>query len=178
MNRRLRHTLGVVDESSDSGWALATTDGKVDTGTAAGRAHINMMATFAEYERELIGERTRDGLAAKRASVSGWADRERSPTRCYCGFLLQPLRSFAPGDRPGGFPFRQRDWIAADLNDRARARDQGSAAGMAALAIRSASATTWAIKAVGGAARSSAWAWIVTSLPRTECTRPASLPLA
>lgn len=68
VSRRLRDTLAVVDTADGDGWALATTDGKVDTGTASGRLHLNMMAAVAEYEREVIGERTREGLAAKRAA--------------------------------------------------------------------------------------------------------------
>jgi DNA invertase Pin-like site-specific DNA recombinase len=67
VSRKLTHTLDVVEASRTDGWAICTTDGKVDTSTASGRAHTNMMATFAEYERELIGERTREALAAKRA---------------------------------------------------------------------------------------------------------------
>lgn len=68
VSRRLRHTLSVIDDADAAGWALATTDGKVDTATAAGRFQLNIMAAAAEYEREVIGERTREGLAAKRAA--------------------------------------------------------------------------------------------------------------
>ena len=37
----------------------------IDTRTATGRMVLNLMVTIAEWEREIIGERTRDGLQAK-----------------------------------------------------------------------------------------------------------------
>jgi DNA invertase Pin-like site-specific DNA recombinase len=51
-----------------NGWALVVLDLKVDTSTATGEMFANMMATLAQWERRLIGERTKDGLAAKRAA--------------------------------------------------------------------------------------------------------------
>lgn len=42
----------------------------VDTGTAAGRLLTNILGDFAEFEREMIGERVREGLdRAKREGV-------------------------------------------------------------------------------------------------------------
>ncbi|MGQ0632902.1 MAG: recombinase family protein [Sporichthyaceae bacterium] len=68
VSRRLRHTLDVVDAADAAGWTIATTDGKVDTATASGRLHLNMMATIAEFEREVTGERTKEALASLKAS--------------------------------------------------------------------------------------------------------------
>jgi DNA invertase Pin-like site-specific DNA recombinase len=39
----------------------------VDTTTRAGEMIANVMVTFAQFERRLIGQRTRDALAVKRA---------------------------------------------------------------------------------------------------------------
>jgi DNA invertase Pin-like site-specific DNA recombinase len=39
----------------------------VDTTTPAGEAMANVLATFAQFERRLIGQRTREALAVKRA---------------------------------------------------------------------------------------------------------------
>ena len=49
-------------------WALVALDGAVDTTTPPGEAMANVLATFAQFERRLISQRTRDALAAKRAS--------------------------------------------------------------------------------------------------------------
>src|SRR5262245_61015000 len=50
------------------GWALVALDCAVDTSTATGEAMANMLATFAQFERRLIGQRTREALAVKKAS--------------------------------------------------------------------------------------------------------------
>lgn len=39
----------------------------VDTATPSGRLTLNLLTSFAQYERQLIGERTRDKLAATRS---------------------------------------------------------------------------------------------------------------
>jgi DNA invertase Pin-like site-specific DNA recombinase len=47
-------------------WALVALDCAVDTTTPAGEAMANVLATFAQFERRLISQRTRDALAEKR----------------------------------------------------------------------------------------------------------------
>lgn len=60
----------LVDKATSEGWKITTLDAMVDMGTAAGRAMAGVMAVFAQWEREAIGERTRAGLAeAKRNGV-------------------------------------------------------------------------------------------------------------
>ena len=49
------------------GWGLVMCDMKIDTGTAAGRFMLGNMASAAEYERNLVSERTKSALAVKRA---------------------------------------------------------------------------------------------------------------
>ena len=49
------------------GWALVALDCAVDTTTPSGEAMAHMLATFAQFERQLIGQRTRDALAVKKA---------------------------------------------------------------------------------------------------------------
>ena len=39
----------------------------LDLSSPSGRAMANMLATFAEFERDMIGVRTREGLAAAKA---------------------------------------------------------------------------------------------------------------
>ena len=40
-------------------WALVALDCAVDTSTPSGEAMANMLATFAQFERRLISQRTR-----------------------------------------------------------------------------------------------------------------------
>jgi DNA invertase Pin-like site-specific DNA recombinase len=49
-------------------WALVALDVNVDTSSPSGEAMAHMLATFAQFERRLIGQRTREALAAKRAA--------------------------------------------------------------------------------------------------------------
>jgi site-specific DNA recombinase len=53
------------------GVALASVTEQLNTHTPGGRLSLNLLTTFAEYEREAIGERTRDKLSAARRR-GGW----------------------------------------------------------------------------------------------------------
>jgi DNA invertase Pin-like site-specific DNA recombinase len=48
-------------------WALVALDVAVDTSTPSGEAMANMLATFSQFERRLISQRTREALAVKRS---------------------------------------------------------------------------------------------------------------
>jgi len=49
-------------------WALVGLDCAVDTSTPAGAAMAHVLPTFGQFERRLIGQRTKEALAAKKAS--------------------------------------------------------------------------------------------------------------
>ena len=62
--------MTTVDKLHDRGVGLrvlAGTGAEIDTTTANGRLVFGIFASLAEFERELIAERTRAGLAAARA---------------------------------------------------------------------------------------------------------------
>ena len=70
LGRDLRHLVNVVQELADRevGFrVLAGQGAQVDTTTPAGRLVFGIFAALAEFERELIRERTVAGLAAARA---------------------------------------------------------------------------------------------------------------
>nr|WP_295202089.1 recombinase family protein [uncultured Chryseobacterium sp.] len=67
LGRSLKNIIDLVLGLSDKGIIIkGITDG-VDTATANGRLFLNLMASLAEYERELIRERTNAGLQSARA---------------------------------------------------------------------------------------------------------------
>jgi DNA invertase Pin-like site-specific DNA recombinase len=68
ISRRLEHQLAVFAAAGTGTWAIATPDGKVNTASAQGRFQLQVLAAAAEYELGLIGERTAEGMAAKRAA--------------------------------------------------------------------------------------------------------------
>ncbi len=53
--------------STKERWALRLLDLDIDTSTSMGEAAAFVIAAFAQAERKRIGERTREGLAVKRA---------------------------------------------------------------------------------------------------------------
>ena len=70
LGRDLKHLINLVDElrKKDIGFKVLTGAGaQIDTTTANGRFVFGIFASLAEFERELIVERTKAGLAAARA---------------------------------------------------------------------------------------------------------------
>ena len=67
LGRSLVHLLGVVEDLRTAGVGLRSLHEAIDTTTPAGRMVLGVFAALAEFERELISERTRAGLAAAKA---------------------------------------------------------------------------------------------------------------
>ena len=70
LGRDLRHLVNLVGDLTARGVGLRVLAGEgasIDTTTANGRLVFAIFAGLAEFERELIAERTRAGLAAARA---------------------------------------------------------------------------------------------------------------
>ena len=57
----------LMERSWKKDWALVALDLGVDTTTPAGEMIANSVANFSQFERRLIGQRTKDALAVKRA---------------------------------------------------------------------------------------------------------------
>ena len=70
LGRDLRHLVNIVHDLTERGIGLKVLTGQgaaIDTTTASGKLVFGIFAALAEYERELISERTTAGLAAARA---------------------------------------------------------------------------------------------------------------
>jgi DNA invertase Pin-like site-specific DNA recombinase len=66
LSRSMLDFTTVMAKAQKEGWALVALDCAVDTTTPAGEAMAHVLATFAQFERRLIGQRTREALAVKR----------------------------------------------------------------------------------------------------------------
>ena len=69
LGRNLRHLINTVHDLTTGGIGLRVLTGQgtaIDTTTAAGKLVVGIFAALAEFERELITERTRAGLASAR----------------------------------------------------------------------------------------------------------------
>nr|WP_313774280.1 recombinase family protein [Mycobacterium sp.] len=67
LSRSIINAATTIDNARRQGWSLVVLDMDLDLTTAAGRMIAGQLILFAQYERELIGERTKAGLAAKKA---------------------------------------------------------------------------------------------------------------
>jgi DNA invertase Pin-like site-specific DNA recombinase len=66
LSRSLLDFAALMERSRKRGWALVALDLGVDTTTPSGEMMANVLAVFAQFERRLIGQRTREALAVKR----------------------------------------------------------------------------------------------------------------
>ncbi|MCO5167857.1 MAG: recombinase family protein [Planctomycetes bacterium] len=80
LTRSVRDLGTLLDRGFRDRFALMSVAEQVDTRSAAGRLVLNVLCSVAEWERETIGERTREALAHLRASGArlggaalGWA---------------------------------------------------------------------------------------------------------
>jgi DNA invertase Pin-like site-specific DNA recombinase len=66
LSRSMLDFTALMATAQKQGWALVALDCALDTTTPAGEAMANVLATFAQFERRLISQRTREALAVKR----------------------------------------------------------------------------------------------------------------
>ncbi len=67
LGRSLNHLIGLVNDLMKKNIGLQSLHDPIDTTTAQGRLSFNLFASLAEFERDLIRERTQAGLSAARA---------------------------------------------------------------------------------------------------------------
>jgi len=67
LGRSLPHLIQVVQQLDAQGVELVSLTEAIDTSTPTGRLLFHIAASFAEFERDLVRERTQAGLAAAKA---------------------------------------------------------------------------------------------------------------
>ncbi len=83
LGRSLKELLETVEDLKSRGIHLVSLEEQIDTTSAAGELIFHVFGAIAHFERRLISERTRDGIAAARK-------RGRKPGRPR---LWEPLKS-------------------------------------------------------------------------------------
>lgn len=87
LGRSLRHLIEVVRDLEHRGVELVSLTEQIDTSTPSGRLVLHVFGAMAEFERDLIRERTMAGLAAARARgrtggrPTVWTDAKRQTAR-------------------------------------------------------------------------------------------------
>lgn len=66
LGRSVVDVLNVFDRLKQCGASIKVLDMGIDTSTAAGEMMLTVLAAFAQFERRMISQRTKDGLAAAR----------------------------------------------------------------------------------------------------------------
>lgn len=67
LGRSLKHLIELISMFIDKGIGFKSLNDNIDTTTAQGRLIFNIFASLAEFEKDLISERTKAGLEAARS---------------------------------------------------------------------------------------------------------------
>src|SRR5204863_1128247 len=67
LGRTLRHLIDLINDLQGRGIGFASLTEQIDTTTPGGKLIFHLFGALAEFERDLIRERTKAGLAAARA---------------------------------------------------------------------------------------------------------------
>ena len=88
VGRSLQHLLALFDEFNKKGVGFIATTQNIDTSTSAGKLQMQIMAAFAEFERNLISERTKEALKGNKKVGKRGKDKNPRKKR---GVLKKPL---------------------------------------------------------------------------------------
>ena len=79
LGRSLQHLLSLIDEFKRKGIHFIAVTQNIDTSTASGVLQLQIMGAFAEFERNIISERTKEGL--RRAVGVGKRGKDKKPRK-------------------------------------------------------------------------------------------------
>lgn len=79
IGRSLSHLLSMFDEFKNKGVEFIATSQNIDTSSASGKLQLHILGAFAEFERTIISERTKDGL--KNAINVGKRGKDKKPRK-------------------------------------------------------------------------------------------------
>lgn len=93
LGRSVIDVLQIFEKVKECGASIKVLDMGIDTSTPAGQMMLTVLAAFAQFERQMISQRTKDGLAAARdkgvqlgrprtfdeAKIREWSDHGATP---------------------------------------------------------------------------------------------------
>jgi DNA invertase Pin-like site-specific DNA recombinase len=129
LSRSMADLTRLLGIAAKQGWALVALDVNVDTTTPTGEAMAHVVATFAQLGRRLIGQRTKEALAARRAAGQQLG-RPRTLPDAVVGRVIalrasgRPLAAIADELNQDGVPTAQggRQWHASTVAKVLRSR--------------------------------------------------------
>ena len=79
LGRSLQHLLSLIDEFNRKGVEFVAVTQNIDTSSSTGKLQMQIMGAFAEFERNIISERTKEGM--KRAKGVGKRGKDKVPRK-------------------------------------------------------------------------------------------------
>jgi DNA invertase Pin-like site-specific DNA recombinase len=129
LTRSVKDLCELLERFERRGVALISVAESLDTSSAAGRLVLNIMTAVSQWEREAIGERTRDAMSHKRSNSERVGNIQFGYRLCADGKHIEadPAEQSVLNEirylRQGGHTMRR---IAAALNHRALRTRRGS----------------------------------------------------
>lgn len=130
LTRSVKDLAELLERFTRRGVSLVSAADSLDTRSAAGRLVLNIMVSVSQWEREAIGERTRDAMQHKRANGERVGTVPFGYQTAVDGVRLEPntaeqsILAIMRELRAAGHSTRQ---IAAELNRQAFATRRGTA---------------------------------------------------
>lgn len=93
LGRSLQHLLGLFDEFTNKSVQFIAVTQNIDTTTSSGKLQMQIMGAFAEFERNIIRERTIEGM--KRAIGVGKRGHDKKPRKRR--FFRKPVDYYGRG---------------------------------------------------------------------------------
>lgn len=90
--RSMKDLQDIVHELKGRGVALKATEQPIDTGTAAGKAFLDMLGVFAEFETNLRKERQAEGILAAKARGVYKGGKPRIDPEAVCRLAAEGMR--------------------------------------------------------------------------------------
>ena len=132
LGRSLRHLIDLVQTFKDQEVDFVSLSDSIDTTSAQGRLIFNIFASFAEFERELISERTKAGLEAarKKGRVGGRKPglTKEAQTKAWAAYHLDQQQDIPVQDIikqlnvSKATYYRYLDWAKMNLKNKPRRR--------------------------------------------------------
>jgi DNA invertase Pin-like site-specific DNA recombinase len=126
LSRSVADFAGLVERAEREHWTLVVLDPALDLSTPAGRMLAHILSALSQWEREMIGQRTREGLAAAKANGKrlGRPQESRMPADVERRILREhregrSLRQIAGGLNEDGTPttLGGKAWYAATIRN-------------------------------------------------------------
>lgn len=104
--RSSRELILEIQELTDKGIGFVSISDNLDFSNSVGRLHFQILAAFAEFERSLISERTKEGIARTRAqgTVLGRPKGSKdSKPRPKSGYYMREIKKRAESSKISSF---------------------------------------------------------------------------